>query len=75
MAALYHSTTPIYTVILRRAFGVAGGVFADPNDGAGDRVSWSVEFLSSDCFRLCSYTCTYFLHFETGHQAIGVVCP
>ncbi|KAF8191187.1 propionyl-CoA carboxylase [Pholiota molesta] len=40
MAALYHSTTPIYTVILRRAFGVAGGVFADPNDGAGDRISW-----------------------------------
>ncbi|KAF8970404.1 propionyl-CoA carboxylase [Flammula alnicola] len=40
MAALYQATTPIYTVILRRAFGVAGGAFADPDDGAGTRVSW-----------------------------------
>lgn len=40
MAALYQATIPIYTVILRRAFGVAGGAFADPNDGATARVSW-----------------------------------
>ncbi|KAF9486232.1 propionyl-CoA carboxylase [Pholiota conissans] len=40
MAAFYHSTSPIYTVIIRRAFGVAGGAFADPNDGAGTRVAW-----------------------------------
>ncbi|KAF4616509.1 hypothetical protein D9613_008774 [Agrocybe pediades] len=40
MAALYHATTPIYTVILRRAFGVAGGAFADPEDGTGIRVAW-----------------------------------
>uniref|UniRef100_A0A8H8CFJ3 CoA carboxyltransferase C-terminal domain-containing protein n=1 Tax=Psilocybe cubensis TaxID=181762 RepID=A0A8H8CFJ3_PSICU len=40
MAAIYNSTIPIYTVILRRAFGVAGGAFADPNDGSGTRVSW-----------------------------------
>ncbi|KIM36650.1 hypothetical protein M413DRAFT_286192 [Hebeloma cylindrosporum] len=40
MAALYTAATPIYTVILRRAFGVAGGAFADPDDGTGTRVSW-----------------------------------
>ncbi|KAG6821118.1 hypothetical protein H0H93_006457 [Arthromyces matolae] len=40
MSALYSATTPIYTVIIRRAFGVAGGVFADPEDGAGTRVAW-----------------------------------
>ena len=40
MAALYTVTTPIYTVVLRRAFGVAGGAFADPDDGTGTRVSW-----------------------------------
>ncbi|KAG6900230.1 hypothetical protein C0993_001049 [Termitomyces sp. T159_Od127] len=40
MSALYNATIPIYTVILRRAFGVAGGVFADPEDGAGTRVAW-----------------------------------
>ncbi|KAG6897309.1 hypothetical protein C0992_002611 [Termitomyces sp. T32_za158] len=40
MSALYHATIPIYTVIIRRAFGVAGGVFADPEDGAGTRVAW-----------------------------------
>ncbi|KAG6865318.1 hypothetical protein C0991_003492 [Blastosporella zonata] len=42
MSALYSATTPIYTVIIRRAFGVAGGVFADPEDGAGLRVAWFV---------------------------------
>jgi len=40
MATLYQATAPIYTVILRRAFGVAGGVFADPDDGATGRISW-----------------------------------
>ncbi|KAG6901429.1 hypothetical protein C0995_012104 [Termitomyces sp. Mi166 len=40
MSALYNATVPIYTVIIRRAFGVAGGVFADPEDGAGTRVAW-----------------------------------
>ncbi|CAA7268514.1 unnamed protein product [Cyclocybe aegerita] len=40
MAALYQATTPIYTVIIRRAFGVAGGAFADPDDGFGNRVAW-----------------------------------
>lgn len=42
MSALYNANIPIYTVIIRRAFGVAGGVFADPEDGAGTRVAWSV---------------------------------
>ncbi|KAG6831428.1 hypothetical protein H0H92_010641 [Tricholoma furcatifolium] len=40
MSALYNATIPIYTVVTRRAFGVAGGVFADPEDGAGTRVAW-----------------------------------
>ncbi|KAG6918203.1 hypothetical protein DXG01_015992 [Tephrocybe rancida] len=40
MSALYNATVPIYTVIIRRAFGVAGGVFADPEDGTGTRVAW-----------------------------------
>lgn len=40
MTALYNATTPIYTVIIRRAFGVAGCAFADPDDGAGTRVAW-----------------------------------
>jgi len=40
MSTLYNATIPIYTVIIRRAFGVAGGVFADPEDGAGTRVAW-----------------------------------
>ena len=45
MSALYHATIPIYTAIIRRAFGVAGGVFADPEDGAGTRVAWLVSSL------------------------------
>ncbi|KAF9446436.1 propionyl-CoA carboxylase [Macrolepiota fuliginosa MF-IS2] len=40
LAALYHASVPIFTVILRRAFGVAGGAFADPDDGFGKRVAW-----------------------------------
>ncbi|KAG6831666.1 hypothetical protein H0H87_004452 [Tephrocybe sp. NHM501043] len=40
MSALYNATIPIYTVIIRRAFGVAGGVFADPEDGVGTRFAW-----------------------------------
>jgi len=42
MAALYNVTTPIFTIIIRRAFGVAGSAFTDPNDGSGLRVAWSV---------------------------------
>lgn len=40
MCTLYHAATPIYTVILRRAFGVAGCAFADPENGKGARVAW-----------------------------------
>ncbi|KAG5638759.1 hypothetical protein H0H81_010381 [Sphagnurus paluster] len=40
LSALYNATIPIYTVVIRRAFGVAGGAFADPEDGAGIRVAW-----------------------------------
>ncbi|KAI0747015.1 propionyl-CoA carboxylase [Daedaleopsis nitida] len=40
MSALYHATTPIYTVILRRSFGVAGGALSDPGDGLNTRVAW-----------------------------------
>ncbi|KAF9003297.1 propionyl-CoA carboxylase [Cyathus striatus] len=40
MAALYHTTTPIFTIILRRVFGVAGGAFTDVDDGANLRISW-----------------------------------
>jgi len=40
MSALYHATVPIFTVIIRRAFGVAGGAFADSEDGRGTRVAW-----------------------------------
>ena len=42
MSALYNARVPIYTIIVRRAFGVAGGVFGDPEDGKGARVAWSV---------------------------------
>jgi acetyl-CoA carboxylase carboxyltransferase component len=40
IATIYHASTPFYTVILRRAFGVAGCAFADPEDGKGLRVAW-----------------------------------
>ncbi|KAL0066346.1 hypothetical protein AAF712_006605 [Marasmius tenuissimus] len=40
MAAIYNASIPIYTVIVRRAFGVAGSVFADPEDGRNTRVAW-----------------------------------
>ncbi|KAF9458934.1 propionyl-CoA carboxylase [Collybia nuda] len=40
LSALYNATVPIYTVVIRRAFGVAGGVFADPDEGMGTRVAW-----------------------------------
>jgi acetyl-CoA carboxylase carboxyltransferase component len=42
MSALYHATVPIFTVVVRRAFGVAGGAFADSEDGRGTRVAWFV---------------------------------
>ncbi|KAH6909413.1 propionyl-CoA carboxylase [Coprinopsis sp. MPI-PUGE-AT-0042] len=40
MVAMYHVATPIYTCIIRRAFGVAGCAFSDPEDGRGVRVAW-----------------------------------
>ncbi|TFK91647.1 propionyl-CoA carboxylase [Polyporus arcularius HHB13444] len=40
MAALYYATIPIYTVVVRRAFGVAGGTLSDPDDGTNTRVAW-----------------------------------
>ncbi|KAH9887199.1 carboxyl transferase [Cubamyces lactineus] len=40
MSALYHATTPIFTVIVRRSFGVAGGALSDPGDGLNNRVAW-----------------------------------
>ncbi|KAF8906805.1 propionyl-CoA carboxylase [Gymnopilus junonius] len=40
MAALYQASIPIYTVIIRRAFGVAGGAFGDTDDGSSIRVAW-----------------------------------
>ncbi|TFK28521.1 propionyl-CoA carboxylase [Coprinopsis marcescibilis] len=40
MVAMYHGTVPIYTVIVRRTFGVAGCAFSDPEDGRGARVAW-----------------------------------
>ena len=64
IAALYTATTPIYTVILRRAFGVAGGAFADPDDGTGTRVSW---------LPLISLSQIYYVSYliDTGHPATG----
>ena len=32
LTALYQASTPIYTIVIRRAFGVAGGAFADPDE-------------------------------------------
>ncbi|RPD57011.1 propionyl-CoA carboxylase [Lentinus tigrinus ALCF2SS1-7] len=40
MSALFYATIPIYTVVLRRAFGVAGGALSDPDDGVNTRVAW-----------------------------------
>ncbi|KAJ8502256.1 hypothetical protein ONZ51_g126 [Trametes cubensis] len=40
MSALYHATIPIFTVIIRRSFGVAGGALSDPGDGLNNRVAW-----------------------------------
>ncbi|KAI0698037.1 propionyl-CoA carboxylase [Cerioporus squamosus] len=40
MAALYYATIPIYTVVLRRSFGVAGGTLSDPDNGVNTRVAW-----------------------------------
>ncbi|THV07138.1 propionyl-CoA carboxylase [Dendrothele bispora CBS 962.96] len=40
IAALYHASIPIYTVIIRRAFGVAGSGFTDPEDGKNTRIAW-----------------------------------
>ncbi|KAK7038905.1 hypothetical protein VNI00_010539 [Paramarasmius palmivorus] len=40
MAAIYNATVPIFTIIIRRAFGVAASVFADPEDGRNYRMAW-----------------------------------
>ena len=40
MSALYSARIPIFTVIVRRAFGVAGGAFAHPEDDNNNRVAW-----------------------------------
>ena len=40
MSALYSARIPIFTVIIRRAFGVAGGAFAYPEDDNNNRVAW-----------------------------------
>ncbi|KAK7439777.1 hypothetical protein VKT23_017351 [Stygiomarasmius scandens] len=40
ISALYHASIPIYTIIIRRAFGVAGSGFTDPEDGKNTRVAW-----------------------------------
>lgn len=42
LTALYRTSVPIFTAIIRRAFGVAGGAFAEPDDGWGQRVAWDV---------------------------------
>ncbi|TCD62688.1 hypothetical protein EIP91_006547 [Steccherinum ochraceum] len=40
MSALYSARVPIFTVVIRRAFGVAGGAFAYPEDDNNNRVAW-----------------------------------
>ncbi|RXW22220.1 hypothetical protein EST38_g3635 [Candolleomyces aberdarensis] len=40
MVAMYNASVPFYTIIIRRAFGVAGCAFADPENGKGIRVAW-----------------------------------
>jgi len=44
ISALYHASIPIYTIIIRRAFGVAGSGFTDPEDGKNTRVAWWGKF-------------------------------
>lgn len=46
LAALYQASVPIFTIIIRRAFGVAGGAFAEADDGWGKRVAWYVQPLN-----------------------------
>jgi len=40
MSALYVARVPVFTVVIRRAFGVAGGAFAHPEDDNNNRVAW-----------------------------------
>ncbi|HUN59247.1 MAG TPA: carboxyl transferase domain-containing protein [Candidatus Binataceae bacterium] len=40
MIAFAQVTVPIFTVIMRRSFGVAGNNFASPRSGASARVAW-----------------------------------
>ncbi|KAL0571034.1 hypothetical protein V5O48_010925 [Marasmius crinis-equi] len=39
MSAIYNASISIYTVIVRRAFGVAGSIFTDPKDGSNVRLA------------------------------------
>jgi len=40
MIAFAQTTVPLFTVIMRRSFGVAGNNFATPREGSGTRVVW-----------------------------------
>jgi len=40
MIAFAQVSVPIFTVIMRRSFGVAGNNFASPRSGASARVVW-----------------------------------
>jgi acetyl-CoA carboxylase carboxyltransferase component len=40
MIAFAQTSVPLFTVIMRRSFGVAGNNFATPRDGSGTRVVW-----------------------------------
>jgi acetyl-CoA carboxylase carboxyltransferase component/biotin carboxyl carrier protein len=40
MIAFAQTNVPLFTVIMRRSFGVAGNNFATPRDGSGTRVVW-----------------------------------
>jgi acetyl-CoA carboxylase carboxyltransferase component len=40
MIAFAQAEVPIYTVIMRRSFGVAGNNFATPRSGVSSRVVW-----------------------------------
>lgn len=66
MASLYNAVVPIFTIIIRRAFGVAGGAFANPDgDDWGKRVAWFVfpNVLSRNMILIGSKL--------LGHQEIG----
>ncbi|MGA2410389.1 MAG: carboxyl transferase domain-containing protein [Candidatus Binataceae bacterium] len=47
MIAFAQVTVPIFTVIMRRSFGVAGNNYASPRDGANARVVWPAADVGS----------------------------